>query len=57
MRWAQPDVDHASELMRTAFDDRAATTERSAAAGRRLREAHALSSVGRLAHDRLRALM
>jgi len=57
MRWAQPDIEQAAEFMRIAFENRESTNERAAAVGRRLRERHTLSSIGRLARERLSALM
>ena len=53
MRWAEPDVEHAAELMRRVHDHRAEAREKAAAGAARLLEAFSMESVGRRARARL----
>lgn len=56
MFWAEPDLAHASTLMRRAYENRNGVLERAHAAAESLRRAYSLRAVGKAAVDRLRAL-
>jgi SAM-dependent methyltransferase len=53
MRWAEPDLAHASEQMLRAYQDRESTKAKAAAAARKLREDYSLERVGEMARARL----
>ena len=57
MTWAEPDLAHAAELIRQAFDNRADVEARAAAAAPRIREAYSLEAVGELARKRLTGML
>lgn len=57
MRWARPDVDHAAILMRLAYEQRAQTRPRTAAAGAAIRERFSLDAVGAAARARLEEVL
>ncbi len=52
-RWADPDLDHAAELMRTVFDDRESAHRLGVAARVRLLETHSLERTGAAMRRRL----
>jgi 2-polyprenyl-3-methyl-5-hydroxy-6-metoxy-1,4-benzoquinol methylase len=56
MRWAEPDLQHASEGMRWVIDNRAQVRQRAAAAAAVLRDAYAQERIGAAAKARLLAL-
>ncbi len=56
-RWASPDLDEASRLMQRALERRPEDLERAARARRECRDLDSRQSVGRLAAERLRALL
>ena len=51
--WADPDLEHAADLMRTVFDDRAAARRLGIAARARLLETHSLERCGAAMRQRL----
>lgn len=51
--WAEPDIDHAADLMRTAFDDDAGMHERAVRARSDVLANHAPAAAGRVMADRL----
>jgi ADP-heptose:LPS heptosyltransferase/2-polyprenyl-3-methyl-5-hydroxy-6-metoxy-1,4-benzoquinol methylase len=53
MRWAEPDIAHASEGMHWVFENRAAARRRAAQAALRLKSAYSLERVGAAAKARL----
>ncbi|HYE15134.1 MAG TPA: glycosyltransferase, partial [Pyrinomonadaceae bacterium] len=57
MRWAEPDISHAAELMRRAYTDRQSVRERAAAAAERIRNDYSQEAVGRLARGQLLSLL
>jgi ADP-heptose:LPS heptosyltransferase len=57
MTWAQPDVDHAAELMREVLKNPGERARRSSAIAERLREDFSLESVGAAARARFVQLM
>ena len=54
--WAEPDLDHAAELMREVWEDQAQARRRGARAQREIAERFSLEAVGRAARDRLKRL-
>jgi len=54
--WAEPNVDHAAELMRHVFEDRREATVRGELAARDLRRTHSPPAAGLLMLERLRSL-
>jgi glycosyltransferase involved in cell wall biosynthesis len=52
-KWAEPDLGHAAELMRTAFDDREGARRLGQAARSRLLETHSLERCGAAMRQRL----
>jgi ADP-heptose:LPS heptosyltransferase/glycosyltransferase involved in cell wall biosynthesis len=57
MRWAEPDIAHASEGMRWAYEYRSAVRESAAAASREIQAKYSLEHIGMAAKDRLTALL
>jgi ADP-heptose:LPS heptosyltransferase/glycosyltransferase involved in cell wall biosynthesis len=57
MRWAEPDAEHATRLMRQVFDEREAVRARSTRAARRIREKYSLENIGEQARRRLSQLL
>ena len=57
MRWAEPDLDHASQLMREVFEQPNLAREQAAAAAATIKAAFSLESVGRIARSRLLQLL
>jgi ADP-heptose:LPS heptosyltransferase/glycosyltransferase involved in cell wall biosynthesis len=53
MRWAEPDLAHAAELMRRVYENRDDARARAARAATRLREQFSLEAVGRAARAKL----
>ncbi len=54
--WAQPDVEHASALMRLVFEDRDAAAALGARAAEDIRRTHSAAAVGELMNERLEHL-
>jgi hypothetical protein len=52
-RWAEPDVDHASRLMRDVFDQPERSAERGRRAAADIRRTHSPDAAGRIMADRL----
>jgi ADP-heptose:LPS heptosyltransferase/2-polyprenyl-3-methyl-5-hydroxy-6-metoxy-1,4-benzoquinol methylase len=57
MRWAEPDLEHAAQQMRAAYEGRADARARAATAARRIRETYSQEAVGALARGQLLALL
>jgi ADP-heptose:LPS heptosyltransferase/2-polyprenyl-3-methyl-5-hydroxy-6-metoxy-1,4-benzoquinol methylase len=57
MRWAEPELAHASELMQRVWSERDAMTRRAAAHAEKLRSTFSLERVGGAAHQRLMHLL
>lgn len=57
MRWAQPDLTHAAELMRSVYEHRQVAKERAAKAAAQLQSDYSLEAVGALARERLIQLL
>lgn len=57
MRWAEPDLEHASQLMREVFEQPDRARQQAAAAGAAIKAAFSLESVGRVARSRLLQLL
>ncbi len=55
-KWAQPDVEHASRLMREVFDDPQAAARRGARAARDIRRTHSPEAAGEIMGARLEQL-
>jgi hypothetical protein len=55
-RWAEPDLDHAAELLREVWEDRAGAAARGAQAQHDVSELFSLTAVGELALARLKRL-
>ncbi|HEX5871942.1 MAG TPA: glycosyltransferase family 9 protein [Longimicrobium sp.] len=53
MCWARPEVEHAAQRMRAAYEQRAQTAQRTAAAAARIRDRFSLDAVGAAARARL----
>jgi glycosyltransferase involved in cell wall biosynthesis len=53
MQWAEPSVEHAVQLMRWVYENRAEARRMAAAAAPGLRERYSIASVGRMAIERL----
>jgi glycosyltransferase involved in cell wall biosynthesis len=51
--WADPDVDHASQLMREVFDQRERAAERGRRAAADIRQTHSAEAAGKIMADRL----
>jgi 2-polyprenyl-3-methyl-5-hydroxy-6-metoxy-1,4-benzoquinol methylase len=56
-RWAEPDLDHAAELMRDVYERRAEWRARASRGAERLRERYSLEAVGRAARAKLSELL
>jgi hypothetical protein len=54
--WAEPDIDHAAELMRWAFDHRDASAQLGAQAKQYITEVFSPEAVGRLVKARLEVI-
>ena len=52
--WAEPDLDHAAQLMRAVWEDQAEAQARGARARQEIAEHFSLEAVGQLARDRLK---
>jgi glycosyltransferase involved in cell wall biosynthesis len=57
MRWAEPDIAHASELMRRVFADREQARTQAKRAAQSLQEAYSLAAIGETAKQRLIQLL
>jgi ADP-heptose:LPS heptosyltransferase/glycosyltransferase involved in cell wall biosynthesis len=57
MRWAEPDLAHASELMRAVYRDRVAARASAARAALKLREDYSLERVGAMARARIEEML
>ena len=57
MRWAEPDLAHASELMRGVYQDRVAVRAKAARAALKLREDYSLERVGEMARARIEEML
>ncbi len=57
MRWAEPDLEHASQLMREVFEQPDRAREQATAASTVIKGAFSLESVGRVARGRLLQLL
>ena len=57
MRWAEPDVAHAVELMRWLYSHRDEAKEQAAKAAERLQRIYSLETIGEMAGDRLMQLL
>lgn len=53
MKWAEPDLLHASELMRRVYDNREEMAQRAGKAAEQIRRKYSLDTIGKLAKDRL----
>jgi glycosyltransferase involved in cell wall biosynthesis len=56
MRWAEPDVAHAAELMRKVYENYAAARRLAEAGAKDLRKQYGFEAVGRMARERLTQL-
>ena len=56
-RWAEPDLDHAAELMRRVWEHPAETRDKAERARRDIARAYAPAVAGRVARDRLERLL
>jgi glycosyltransferase involved in cell wall biosynthesis/SAM-dependent methyltransferase len=54
--WAEPDLDHAAQLMREVFEDRTEAARRGARARQDIRERHAPHVAGAIMRDRLQEI-
>jgi 2-polyprenyl-3-methyl-5-hydroxy-6-metoxy-1,4-benzoquinol methylase len=57
MRWAEPDLTHAAELMRWVYANREAAREQAAEATQSIQRSYSLEAVGALARERLLKLL
>ena len=57
MTWAAPDVGHAAELIRAAYEQRDTVRQRAAAASATIRERFSLDAIGASARNRMIALL
>jgi glycosyltransferase involved in cell wall biosynthesis/2-polyprenyl-3-methyl-5-hydroxy-6-metoxy-1,4-benzoquinol methylase len=57
MRWAEPDLNHAAELMRWVFENREQARCQAATAAQRIQQAYSVDAVGSLAKERLMKLL
>jgi SAM-dependent methyltransferase len=57
MRWAEPDLKHASELMRGVYHEREAARAKAARAARKMREDYSLERVGEMARARIEEML
>ena len=57
MRWAEPDLNHASELMRWVSDNRDVAKDRAAKIAKEIQRVYSLDTVGSKARDRLLTLL
>jgi len=57
MQWAEPDLRHASELMRWVVENREAARQRAAAAAARIHSHYSLGTIGETAKQRLIGLL
>jgi ADP-heptose:LPS heptosyltransferase/SAM-dependent methyltransferase len=57
MRWAEPDLEHASELMRGVYQNRDAARAQAAQAASKLREDYSLERVGEMARARIEEML
>ncbi len=57
MRWAEPDLRHASELMRVVYRERETARAKAARAALRMREDYSLERIGEMARTRIEAML
>ncbi|HEX8129156.1 MAG TPA: glycosyltransferase [Pyrinomonadaceae bacterium] len=57
MRWAEPDLAHASELMRNVYQERETARAKAARAALKLRENYSLERVGQMARTRIEEML
>lgn len=57
MRWAEPDLAHASELMRWVYYNRDAARRQAGRAAKKIQRAYSLESVGAMARERFMEVM
>jgi ADP-heptose:LPS heptosyltransferase/glycosyltransferase involved in cell wall biosynthesis/SAM-dependent methyltransferase len=57
MRWAEPDLKHASELMRGVYHEREAARAKAARAALKMREDYSLERVGEMARARIEEML
>jgi 2-polyprenyl-3-methyl-5-hydroxy-6-metoxy-1,4-benzoquinol methylase len=57
MRWAEPDLRHASELMRSVYRERETARAKAACAALRMREDYSLERVGEMARARIEKML
>ncbi|MDQ1613880.1 MAG: hypothetical protein QOG00_3811 [Pyrinomonadaceae bacterium] len=57
MRWAEPDLAHASELMRAVYHDREAAKAKATHAALKMREDYSLERVGEMARARIEEML
>ena len=57
MRWAEPDLEHAAELMRWVFENREEARNSAAAAATRIQTRYSLQTIGEMAKERLTFLL
>jgi glycosyltransferase involved in cell wall biosynthesis len=57
MNWAEPDLDHASELMRWVYENRDEACSRAADEAERISSAYSLQAVGEMAKERMLQLL
>src|SRR5262249_31376167 len=57
MRWAEPDLTHAAELMRWVYTNRESAREQAAEAAQNIQHSYSLEAVGALARARLLKLL
>lgn len=57
MNWAEPDLDHATELMRWVFENREEARARAAAGASRIQSRYSLGTIGEMAKHRLISLL
>lgn len=57
MKWAEPDLAHASQLMRWVYDNREKARRQAEGASTRIMQTHSLDVVGMMAKDRLLGLL
>jgi glycosyltransferase involved in cell wall biosynthesis len=57
MKWAKPDLTHATELMRQVYEHRQDAAQRDGQLGRELKKRYSLEAVGKLAKSRLEQII
>jgi ADP-heptose:LPS heptosyltransferase/glycosyltransferase involved in cell wall biosynthesis len=57
MRWAEPNLTQAAELMRWVYDNRESAKEQAVKASERIQQAYSLDAVGAMARERLLKLL